>query len=69
MVCCSGLATLQANGLELSKVTGSEIFAQSDIFGSMKDTGNFLGRKKIQTEGFFWVAKKGLRDFFGCAKK
>ena len=35
----------------------------------MKDAGIFLGRKK-KTEGFFWVAIKGLRDFIlGYAKK
>ena len=32
---------------------GSEILTQRDFFGSMKDTGIFLGRKK--TQGFFWV--------------
>ena len=47
---------------------GSEILAQSDFFGSMKDAGIFLGREK-KPEGFLWVAKTGLRDFFGCAKK
>ena len=36
-------------------------------FGSIRDARIFLGRKK-NTEGFFWVAKKGLRDFFGYAK-
>ena len=40
----------------------------SDFFGSMKDAEIFLeSRKKI--EGYFGVAKKGLRDFFGYAKK
>ena len=39
-----------------SDLFGSEILAQSDFFGSMKDA------KK------FWVAKKGLRDFFGMLK-
>ena len=34
----------------------------------MKDTGIFLGREK-KTEAFFWVAKKGLRDFWAYAKK
>ena len=37
--------------------------AKSDILGSMKDAGIFWGHDK--KEGFFWVAKKGLRDFFG----
>ena len=36
---------------------GSEILAQSDLFGSMKDAGIFLGREKKQ------------RDFFGLRKK
>ena len=47
---------------------GSEILAQSDFFGSMKDAGIFLGHKN-NPEGYFWVAEKGLRDFFGYAKK
>ena len=34
----------------------------------MKDAGIFLGRGK-KPEGFFWVAKKELRDFSGYAKK
>ena len=46
---------------------GSEILAQSNFFGFMKDAGVFLGRKK--NRGIFWVAKKGLRDYFGYAKK
>ena len=37
---------------------------KSDFFGSMQDAGNFLGRKK-KPEGFFGVAKQGLRDFWG----
>ena len=36
-----------------SDFLGSEIFAQSDFFGSMKDTEIFLGReKKNSREGF-----------------
>ena len=36
----------------------------------MKDAVIFVGHKKRkQTEGFFGVVKKGLRDFFGYAKK
>ena len=46
-----------------SDIFGSEILAKSDFFGSMKDPGRFLGREKKTTEGYFWVAKKGLRDF------
>ena len=49
----------------LSDFLGSEILAKSDFFGSMKDVGIFLAKKK---KGFFGVAKK-LRDFFGYAKK
>ena len=41
--------------------------AKSDFFGSMKGTWIFLGREK--NERFFWVAKKGLRDIFGYARK
>ena len=47
---------------------GSEILAKGDFLGFMKDAGIFLGREK-KTEGFLWVAKKELRDFFGYAKK
>ena len=50
-----------------SDVFGSKILTKSDFFGSMKDAGSFLGREKA--EGLFGVAKKGLRDFFGYAKK
>ena len=42
---------------------GSEILAQSDFFGSMKDARNFFGPQR-KTERFFGVVKKGLRDFF-----
>ena len=38
------------------------------FLGLRKDAEIFLGCEK-KTEGFFWVAKKGLRDFFGYAKK
>ena len=46
-----------------SEFFGSEILVKSDFFGSIKDAGIFLGREK--TEGFFWVSKKVIRDFFG----
>ena len=46
---------------------GSEILAQCDFFGSMKDARIFLGREK--KEGFFGVAKKRPRDFLGILKK
>ena len=55
-------------GKGLSDFFWSEILARSDFFGSMKDARIFLGRNK-KTEGFFGVVKKGLRDFFGYAKK
>ena len=45
----------------------SEILAKSDFWGSTKNAGIVLGHKK--TRRIFWVAKKGLRDFFGYAKK
>ena len=48
---------------------GSEILAKNDFLGLMKDAGIFLGRKKKKPEGFCRVAKKGLRDLFGYAKK
>ena len=51
-----------------SNFFGSEIVAQSEFFGSMKHAGIFLSHKK-KTEGFFWVAKQGLRDFLVYAKK
>ena len=34
----------------------------------MKDAGILMGREK-NPEGLFSVAKKGLRDFLGYAKK
>ena len=43
------------------------LLAQSDFFGSMKDARIFWVAKEKQ--GFFWVAKKGLRDFLGYVKK
>ena len=46
---------------------GLKFMAQSDFFGSMKDAEIFWVAKK--TEGFLGVSKKGLRDFFGYAKK
>ena len=48
----------------LSDFFGSEILAQSDFFGSMKDTGIFLGLGKKngillgcvkRTKGAFWA--------------
>ena len=39
------------------------------IFWVYEIRQDFLGRKKKKTEGFFWVAEKGPRDFFGYAKK
>ena len=47
---------------------GSEILAKSAFLGSMNNAGIFFGSPK-KIEGFFGVLKKGLRDFFGYAKK
>ena len=47
---------------------GSEILAKSDFFWVYERRWDFLGLQK-QTEGFSWVAKKELRDFFGYDKK
>ena len=44
----------------LSDFFGSEILAQSDFFGSMKDTGIFLGREK---------KKRNRGSFFGMLEK
>ena len=51
----------------LSDFFGSEILAKGNFFGSER-CQDFLGSQK-KTEGFFWVAKKELRDFFGYVKK
>ena len=46
---------------------GSEILALGDFFlGVYERRRDFLGSRK---NGFFWVGKKGQRDFFGYAKK
>ena len=47
---------------------GLKFWPKVIFFGSMKDAGIFMGREK-KTEGFFGIAKKGLREFFGYAKK
>ena len=47
---------------------GSEILVQSDSFGSMKDAGILLGRKK-KSEGFFWGCEKRIKGFFWVCKK
>ena len=44
-------------GGDLSDFLGFEILAKSDSFGSMKDTGIFLG------------CEKRIKEFFGFAKK
>ena len=53
----------------LTHFFGSEILATGDLFGSVKDAGIFLGRKK--NGGVFWVAKKELTKgiFWGMLKK
>ena len=38
----------------LSDFFGFEILAESDFFGSMKDTGIFLGLGE-KKKGFYWV--------------
>ena len=43
---------------------GSEILAKSDFLGVYERRRDFFGSRK-KTEGFFWVAIKGLSDFFG----
>ena len=40
----------------MGDIFGSEILAQSDFFGSMKDAGIFLGHKK--NRGFLGLRKK-----------
>ena len=53
----------------LSAFIGSEIFTKGDFYWVYERHQDFLSHKK-KTVGFFGgVAKKGLRDFFGCAKK
>ena len=51
------LMTGWGGGESTSDVFGSEILAKSDFFGSMKDVGIFLGRKKKQ------------RNFLGLRKR
>ena len=46
---------------------GSEILAKSDFFGSMKDAGTFLVRKKEQRD--FLGCKKRTKGFFGVCKQ
>ena len=53
---------------DLSDIFGFDILAKSDYFGSMKNVGNILARRK-KTERFFGVAKKGQKDFLGYTKK
>ena len=48
---------------------GSKILVQSEFFVWVYEIcRDFFGLQK-NTEGVFWVADKGLRDFFGYAKK
>ena len=46
----------------LSDFLGSEILAKSDFFGSMKDVGIFLAKKKR----IFWGCEKTKRFFWVC---
>ena len=43
---------------------GSEILANNDFFGSMKDAGIFLGCKK-RIRGVFLSCEKRTKGFFG----
>ena len=45
---------------------GSEILAESDCFGSMKDAVIYLSRKKEQRD--FLGCKKRTKGFFGINK-
>ena len=45
---------LMMGGEGSKRFFGSEILAKGDSFGSMKDTGIFLGREK-KTKGYFWI--------------
>ena len=44
---------------------GSEILAKSDLFGSIKDAGIFLGSRKKRQRDFLGLQKKDLRVFWG----
>ena len=47
---------------------GLKFWPKIIFLGGYERHWDFFGlRKKI--DGFFWVAKKGLRDFFGYVKK
>ena len=46
---------------------GSEILAKSDFLGVYERCKDSFGSRK--KGGFFCVAKKGIRDFLGYAKK
>ena len=54
-------------GEGVGDIFGSEILAQSDFFGSMKDAGIFLGHKK--NRGFLGLRKKDWGIFWGMLKK
>ena len=47
---------------------GLKFWSKVIFFWVYERRQDFLGSRK-KTEGFFGVAKKGLRDFFGYAKK
>ena len=59
-------------GVRVIFFLGSEILAQRDCLGSMKDAGIFLGRER-KTEGFGGGGgggcEKRTKVFFGYAKK
>ena len=47
---------------------GLKIWPKMNKFGVYERRPDFLGSRR-RTEGFFWVAEKGLRVFLGYAKK
>ena len=48
---------------------GSVILAKSEFFGSISEIRRDVFGSRKKKQGFFWVAKNGLRDFLGYAKK
>ena len=63
---CPGAPLTYFNDGGMIRVTfwGLKFWPKVIFFGSMKDAGIFLGRKR-KTEGFFGVAKKRNKGFFG----
>ena len=46
---------------------GLKLWPKVIFFLVYERRGEFLGHEK--NRGIFWVTKKGLMDFYGCAKK